>query len=48
MHENVGRKIVATRDEVKGAVVLNLYLSDLNCVLKCLPAALEGYESDYL
>ncbi|GAB4308131.1 MAG: carboxymuconolactone decarboxylase family protein [Methanobacteriaceae archaeon] len=48
MHAHMARKLGATRDEVKGAVVLNLHLSGLNCVLDCLPAALDGYEIENL
>jgi AhpD family alkylhydroperoxidase len=44
LHAQMARKTGATRDEVKGAVVLNLHLSGLSNVLKCLPAALDGYE----
>ncbi|MDD1764256.1 MAG: carboxymuconolactone decarboxylase family protein [Methanobacteriaceae archaeon] len=44
LHAQMARKTGASRDEVKGAVVLNLHLSGLSNVLKCLPAALDGYE----
>ncbi|MEN6329198.1 MAG: carboxymuconolactone decarboxylase family protein [Methanobacteriaceae archaeon] len=46
LHAQMARKIGATRDEVKGAVVMNLHLSGLSNVLNCLPAALDGYELD--
>jgi AhpD family alkylhydroperoxidase len=44
LHAQMARKTGATREEIKGAVVLNLHLSGLSNVLKCLPAALDGYE----
>ena len=44
LHAQMARKIGATREEVKGAVVMNLHLSGLSTVLSCLPEALEGYE----
>ncbi|MDP3564800.1 MAG: carboxymuconolactone decarboxylase family protein [Methanoregula sp.] len=34
----------ATKDEIIGAVVMNLHLTGLVTVLECLPAALEGVE----
>jgi len=34
----------ATKDEIIGAVVMNLHLTGLVTVLECLPAALEGAE----
>lgn len=34
----------ATREEITGAVVMNLHLTGLISVLECLPAALEGFE----
>ncbi len=46
LHAQMAKKEGATRDEVKGAVVLNLHLSGLSTVLKCLPAALEGFEME--
>jgi AhpD family alkylhydroperoxidase len=44
MHAMMAKKCGASRDEIKGAVVMNLHLSGLATVLTCLPAALEGYE----
>jgi hypothetical protein len=40
----MAQKIGANREEVKGAVVMNLHLSGLSTVLNCLPAALDGYD----
>jgi alkylhydroperoxidase/carboxymuconolactone decarboxylase family protein YurZ len=34
----------ATKDEIIGAVVMNLHLTGLVTVLECLPAALDGVE----
>jgi len=34
----------ATKDEIIGAVVMNLHLTGLVTVLECLPAALKGVE----
>lgn len=34
----------ATKDEIIGAVVMNLHLTGLVTVLECMPAALEGLE----
>jgi len=34
----------ATKDEIVGAVVMNLHITGLVTVLECLPAALEGLE----
>jgi hypothetical protein len=36
----------ANRDEITGAVVLNLHHSGLSSVLNCLPAAIEGFEGE--
>ena len=44
LHARMARQNGATREEVKGAVVMNLHLSGLPTVLSCLPAALDGYE----
>ncbi len=44
LHAQMARQNGATREEVKGAVVMNLHLSGLSTVLSCLPAALDGYE----
>jgi alkylhydroperoxidase/carboxymuconolactone decarboxylase family protein YurZ len=37
----------ATKEEVVGAVVMNLHLAGLAPVLDALPAALEGYEGKW-
>lgn len=47
-HSAMARQSGAARDEVIGAVVMNLHLSGLAPVLDCLPAALEGYDRDAL
>ena len=44
MHAMMAKKIGANREEVTGAVVLNLHLSGLAAVLECLPAAIEGFK----
>jgi AhpD family alkylhydroperoxidase len=44
MHAIMAHSIGATRDEIIGAVVMNLHLTGLVTVLECLPAALEGLE----
>jgi AhpD family alkylhydroperoxidase len=43
-HAAMARAQGATRDEVVGAVALNLHLTGLVAVLDSLPAAVEGYE----
>ncbi len=43
-HAGMARRSGASREEVKGAVVMNLHLCGLAPVLDCLPAALEGYD----
>lgn len=43
-HAMMARRIGATREEVVGAVAMNLHLSGLAAVLESLPAALEGFE----
>lgn len=48
MHALMAKNEGATRDEIVGAVVMNLYLSGLSCVLDCLPTALEGFEAKFL
>lgn len=42
-HAGMAREAGARREEVMGAVVMNLHLSGLPAVLDCLPAAVEGY-----
>jgi AhpD family alkylhydroperoxidase len=46
MHAMMAKKDGATREEVVGAVTMNLHLSGLSTVLECLPSAIEGYEID--
>jgi AhpD family alkylhydroperoxidase len=43
-HAMMAREQGATREEVVGAVAMNLHLSGLAAVLECLPAAVDGYE----
>lgn len=45
MHAQMAKGQGASRDEILGAVVMNLHLSGLSTVLDCLPAAMEGLES---
>ncbi len=44
MHAMMAKNEGAAREEVVGAVVLNLHHSGFASVLKCLPAAIEGFE----
>ena len=44
-HALMARREGATREEIVGAVVMNLHLSGLGPVLECLPAAVEGVEA---
>ncbi len=44
MHAFMAKNEGATREEITGAVVLNLHHSGLSSVLKCLPAAIDGFE----
>jgi alkylhydroperoxidase/carboxymuconolactone decarboxylase family protein YurZ len=46
MHAIMAKKIGATRDEVLGAVTMNLHLSGLSTVLECLPSAIDGYDTE--
>jgi alkylhydroperoxidase/carboxymuconolactone decarboxylase family protein YurZ len=46
MHVVMAKKVGVKREEIVGAVTMNLHLSGLSTVLECLPAAIEGYESD--
>ena len=46
MHAKMAKKDGATREEVVGAVTMNLHLSGLSTVLESLPSAIEGYELD--
>ena len=43
-HSIMAYQAGATKDEIIGAVVMNLHLTGLVTVLECLPAALEGLE----
>jgi AhpD family alkylhydroperoxidase len=43
-HAMMAKNEGATREEVVGAVVMNLHLSGLAAVLDSLPAAIEGYK----
>jgi alkylhydroperoxidase/carboxymuconolactone decarboxylase family protein YurZ len=45
-HAGMAKSAGATRDEVIGAVVMNLHLSGLVIVLESLPAAVKGYEAE--
>ncbi|WP_414470080.1 carboxymuconolactone decarboxylase family protein [Methanobacterium sp. ACI-7] len=44
MHAVMAKNEGATRDEIIGAVVLNLHHSGFASVLECLPAAVDGFE----
>jgi len=44
-HAVMARKEGAGREEIVGAVAMNLHLSGLGPVLECLPAAVEGVEA---
>lgn len=44
LHAQMAKSQGANRDEILGAVMINLHLSGLSSVLECLPAALEGLE----
>jgi AhpD family alkylhydroperoxidase len=46
LHAIMAKKVGATREEVVGAVSMNLHLSGLSTVLECLPLAIDGYDSD--
>lgn len=43
-HAAMAREQGATREEVIGALAMNLHLTGLSSVLDGLPAALQGYE----
>ena len=45
LHAMMAQKSGATKDEIVGAVVMNLHLTGLVTVLECLPAALAGIEA---
>lgn len=44
LHAQMAKNQGANRDEILGAVMINLHLSGLSSVLECLPAAMEGLE----
>jgi AhpD family alkylhydroperoxidase len=44
-HAQMARQAGATKEEVVGAVVMNLHLSGLSSVLDSLQSAVEGYET---
>ncbi len=44
MHAMMAKNEGATREEIVGAVVLNLHHSGLASVLECLTAAIDGFE----
>ena len=44
-HVPMARQAGASREEVRGAVILTLTTSGVSGVLKCLPAALEAYDN---
>jgi alkylhydroperoxidase/carboxymuconolactone decarboxylase family protein YurZ len=43
-HAPMAKKLGATRDEVKDAVLLTLSTSGLSGVASCLPVALKAYD----
>ena len=45
-HAGMAKSAGATRDEVIGAVVMNLHLTGLGTVLESLPAAVKGYDAE--
>ena len=47
MHAMMARDEGATREEIVGAVVLNLHHSGFASVLECLPAAIDGFEGKF-
>jgi AhpD family alkylhydroperoxidase len=44
MHSMMAKNEGATREEIVGAVVLNLHHSGFAKVIECLPAVIEGFE----
>lgn len=44
LHAFMAKNEGATREEITGAVVLNLHQSGLSSVLQCLPEAIKGFE----
>lgn len=47
IHAMMAKKEGATRDEIIGAVILNLHHSGFASVLECLPAAIKGFEGEF-
>lgn len=47
IHAMMAKKEGATRDEITGAVILNLHHSGFASVLECLPAAIKGFEGEF-
>jgi AhpD family alkylhydroperoxidase len=45
MHSIIAKNVGADREEILGAVIMNLHLSGLATVLDCLPAALKGLKA---
>lgn len=45
MHSMMAKMEGAKREEVIGAVTMNLHLSGISTVLECLPYAIEGFDS---
>ena len=46
-HAMMAKQVGASRDEVVGAVAMNLHLVGLAAVLDSLPAAIDGYEGKW-
>jgi alkylhydroperoxidase/carboxymuconolactone decarboxylase family protein YurZ len=46
-HAMMAKQAGASRDEVTGAVVMNLHLAGLAAVLDSLPAAIDGFEGKH-
>jgi AhpD family alkylhydroperoxidase len=44
LHAMMAKNEGATREEIVGAVVLNLHHSGFASVMECLPAAIDGFE----
>ena len=44
LHAMMAKNECATREEIVGAVVLNLHHSGFASVMECLPAAIDGFE----
>lgn len=45
LHASMAKMEGASREEVLGAVVLNLHHSGLASVMECLPAAVKGFDN---